>query len=294
MCTRQPRPQALTHWLSLAQIYAALAIVLNYVFVCTATPCEVLVWHRRWSKEGKRFREHASRRELLQSQREAAARTDANVADDGAAPPSAGDTDDASAPVAAAATLDGDTTSGAADDAAASVPGTANLDADVDAVDAVATTDTTDDVVQPNPDDETKDATEDGAVAANGDAAADDASAPQGADADEQAADTDVAQVDSAAAADGADTGAVDTGAGDLVDVSLTGTPVNLHSTANGSDSEAKDDAAADATDGAAPVAVMGAAPTPDSEPAKSAADEQPRQHLSRVERFFRDRYAWW
>ena len=34
-------------------IYAALAIILNYLFVCTATPCEVLVYHRRWSKEAK-------------------------------------------------------------------------------------------------------------------------------------------------------------------------------------------------------------------------------------------------
>ena len=41
------------------QIYAAVAIILNYVFVCTATPCEVLVWHRRWSKRG-RGNEHAS------------------------------------------------------------------------------------------------------------------------------------------------------------------------------------------------------------------------------------------
>ena len=40
------------------QIYAAVAIILNYVFVCTATPCEVLVWHRRWSKRG-RGSEHA-------------------------------------------------------------------------------------------------------------------------------------------------------------------------------------------------------------------------------------------
>lgn len=42
-------------------IYAAVTIVLNYFFVCTLTPCAVLIYNRRWSKKGKEANAAAKR-----------------------------------------------------------------------------------------------------------------------------------------------------------------------------------------------------------------------------------------